>query len=97
MEYAISAGVEWRKEVASRYLEDPYFSPVVKFLAREQDLVHEGKDAGILSKEFEPLVFQRRNRFWMENNGLLFTRRWRQDDSPREDDAVLCVPRGGNL
>jgi len=31
------------------------------------------------------------------DDGLLFTRRWRQDDSPREDDAVLCVPRVGNL
>jgi len=35
MEYAISAGAEWRTEVASRYMEDPYFSPVVKLLARE--------------------------------------------------------------
>jgi len=33
----------------------------------------------------------------MEDNGLLFTRHWQQDDSPREDDAMLCVPRGDNL
>jgi len=99
MEYAISAGAEWRMEVASRYLEDPYFGPVVKLLAREWDLVRERKDASVveLSKEFEPLVLQRRKRFWMEDDGLLFTRHWPQDDSPRENDAVLCVPRGGNL
>ena len=82
--------------MASRYLEDPYFGPVVKFLGRERDLVWEGGDTSILSKEFEPLVFQQWKRFWMEDD-LLFMRRWRQDDSPREDDVVLCVPRGGNL
>jgi len=65
MEYAISAGAEWRMKVASRYLEDPYFGPVVKFLAREWDLVREEGDTSILSKKFEPLVFQRRKRFWM--------------------------------
>jgi len=43
-------------------MEDPYFGPVVKLLARERDLVREGKDISSLSKElskeFKPLIVQ---------------------------------------
>lgn len=95
MECNVLSADEWVKEIITFYDDNSYFGPIVKLIREDTDVTSR-KTQAERKEKYGSLVYERRKRFWMDDSGLLLTKR-RGFKGLEEDEHVICIPRGGNL